>query len=500
MRYILVHDLGTSGNKATLFNTEGEIINSEVIAYETIYHDDVYVEQNPEDWWDAVIKSTKRLVQGIDTKDIAAISFSGHMQGMVCIGHEGELLYNSLIWMDQRAVAQTENLTSAISKDRIYEITGHRASPVYTLEKLMWLRDEAPEIYAKIHKVLNTKDYISYKLTGKLVTDYSDASGTNALDIRALVWSEEILSAADIPLRLFPELLGSTDIVGHVTEAAANLCGLEPGIPVVCGGGDGACGTVGAGSVKDGDAYCSMGTSAWVAMTTNVPLIDKQGTVFNIAHLIPGKYIPCGAMSSSGVAYQWGLNVFAKVEKVQAEAEGRSLHEIVEEEMSQSPVGANRLLFLPYLHGERSPRWNPDARGVFFGLTSGHSTRDMMRAILEGVAYNLGMIFDVFKAHHLIKEMNLIGGGVTKLQQQILCDVFDVPVNAIANSRYASAIGAAVAAGVGAGIYEDFSAVDKFIQINESYKPIEANVETYSELKKIFDQIYVNLVDVYDML
>lgn len=500
MAYILVHDLGTSGNKATLFTTEGVLLKSEVVTYETIYHSEVHVEQNPDDWWQSVIESTKRLVEGIDLEDIAVISFSGHMQGMVCLDESGDLLYNSLIWMDQRSVPQMEHLKSNISEDRVYEITGHRLSPIYTLEKLMWMRDEEPEVYNKIYKVLNTKDYITYKLTGQLVTDVSDASGTNAFDITKRCWSQEMLQAADIPLELLPEVHDSIDVVGYVTESAAEACGLIPGIPVVCGGGDGACGTVGAGCIEDGDAYCCMGTSAWVAMTTTVPVVDQKKAVFTFAHVIPGKLVPCGAMSSSGTAYQWGIDLFAKVEKLQADASGVSIHSLVEEEMRKSSVGANKLLFLPYLHGERSPRWDPDARGVFFGLTTNHTTGDMMRAITEGVAFNLGMIFDIFKEHHVVKEMNLIGGGVNQLQHQILCDIFNVPVNTIANSRSASAVGAAVVAGVGIGVFEDFGAVNKFIDHHETYHPIEANVATYRQLIHVFDDIYLNLKEVYKLL
>lgn len=500
MKYILVHDLGTSGNKATLFTTEGEIVKSEVATYETIYHGEVNVEQNPEDWWHSVIESTKRLVKGIKVEDIAVISCSGHMQGMVCIDKQGALLHNSLIWMDQRSVTQMEELKANISEDRVYEITGNRMSPVYTLEKLMWMRDNQPEIYSKIYKVLNTKDYITYKLTGALVTDYSDASGTHALDISNRCWSTEILAAAKVPLDIFPELHESIDIGGYVTESAAETCGLIAGIPVVCGGGDGACGTVGAGSINNGDAYCCMGTSAWVAITSNRPVIDKQKTAMNLAHVIPGKLIPIGPMSSSGVAYQWGVDLFAKVEKIKAEETGVSIHTLVEEEMRKSSVGANKLIFLPYLHGERSPRWDPQARGVFFGLTSNHTTGDMLRAILEGITFNLSLIFDVFKEHIDVKEVSLIGGGVNKLQQQILTDMFDVPVNTVANSRSALAVGAAVVAGIGAGVYKDFDAVNKYIELDETYKPIAENVTTYKPLKNIFDQVYLSLAEVYKKL
>lgn len=500
MKYILVHDLGTSGNKATLFSTEGSIIKSVVVGYETIYHDEVSVEQNPDAWWVSVVESTKQLVAGINIEDIEVISLSGHMQGLVLLDEEGGLLYNSLIWMDQRSTKQMEELELKITEDRMYEITGHRLSPIYTLEKLMWIRDEQAEIYHKISKVLNTKDYITYKLTGALVTDFSDASGTNALDISNRCWSQEILDSVDIPIKLFPEIHESIDIVGRLSSDAAECCGLVAGIPVVCGGGDGACATIGAGCIEEGDAYCLMGSSAQVAMTSDYPVIDPKKAIFNLAHVIPGKFIPCGAMTSSGIAYQWGLDLFAKEEKIEAEKKGISIHELVEESVGKSAVGANKLVFLPYLHGERSPRWNPKARGVFFGLTSNHTTDDMLRAILEGVAFNLGMIFDVFKDHVVVGEMNLIGGGVNSIAQQILSDIFEVPVNTVLNSRSASAVGAAVIGGVGVGLYKDFNAVHKFITINETYRPKEDHISTYAPLKEIFDQVYLNLESVYKLL
>lgn len=500
MNYILVYDLGTSGNKASLFSVEGRMVKSVVVSYETYYLDEISVEQNPDDWWKSVIEATKLLVADINVEDIKVISVSGHMQGMVLLDDCGDLLYNSLIWMDQRSGKQTKELESKISAERIREITNGGVSPIFTLEKLMWMRDEKPEIYKRISKVLNTKDYITYKLTGALVTDFSDGSGTGVLDIFNGCWSQEILDVVDIPIEIFPELHESIDVVGHVTKEAGEACSIMSGIPVVCGGGDGACATLGAGSIKHGDTYCLMGSSAQIAITSDFLIVDRKNPIPSLPHVIPGKFIPIGAMTSAGIAYQWGLDLFAKVEKLQAEDMGVSVHELVEEKVGKVTLGANKLVFLPYLHGERSPRNNPDARGVFFGLTSNHTTDDMLRAILEGIAFNLGRILDHLKGSIDIEKVNLVGGGASSLQQKILADVFGLPVTTVENSRSASAVGAAVIAGVGAGIYEDFDAVFKFIRLKETYIPKDADIAAYAPFKEIFDQVYLNLEKVYKLL
>ena len=497
MKYLLVHDLGTSGNKATLFNTDGQIVGSEIASYDTLYFKNYWVEQNPEDWWGAVTISSKRLLEKVDIKDVIAVSFSGQMQGAVCLDKDGNLLNNSIIWLDQRSVHQTKRLLERISAKEIYQITGHRPSPVYSLEKLMWLKENKPEVYLNTYKMLNSKDYLIYKLTGRFVTDYSDASGTNALDIKEKCWSEKILLVADISIDKLPDLLNSTDIAGYVTKQAAVECGLKEGTPVVCGGGDGVCATIGAGCINENDTYCCMGTSAWIATTSSKPIIDDGMVLFNFVHMIKDKYMPCGTMSSCGTSYQWALDVFAKDEQHLSENLGVISHEIVEIQTAKSPVGANGLIFLPYMHGERSPRWNPDAKGSFIGLTPNHNSNDMLRAVLEGVAYNLAAILKVFMTVQDISSISLIGGSTNNLWNQILCDAFNLRINTIENSRYATSIGAAVAGGIGVGEYNDFSSVAQFIKINNSYYPISENVNRYKALKVIFDESYFSLLGVF---
>lgn len=273
-KYLLAHDLGTSGNKATLYSTEGELVKSCVHSYDMLVSNNNWVEQRPEDFWNAVCVSTKELVQDIDVNDIAAISFSGQMMGCICVDKEGRALRNALIWADMRATKEEEMIRERISEEDFYHLTGHKISPSYGGQKLMWVKNNEPEIYENTYKMLNCKDYIILKLTGEFVTEYTDASSTNLLDLNKLEWSDRLLEVMGIDREKMPALLKSTDVAGTVTDEAAKACGLVSGIPVVCGGGDGVCAAVGTGCTKEGIAHSCMGTSSWISITTEKPIYD----------------------------------------------------------------------------------------------------------------------------------------------------------------------------------------------------------------------------------
>ena len=267
-KYLIAHDLGTSGNKASLFTTEGQYIGSTISEYGTDYFNANWAEQNPLDWWHAVCETNRLLTRNIDIKDVLAISFSGQMMGCVCVDRQGNVLRKAIIWADMRATKQADQILSKIDKDVFYRTTGHKCSSSYSIEKLMWVRDNEPDIYKNIYKSLNPKDYIVHRLTGKYLTDYSDASGTNAFDLNTFKWSETIFDAAGIDIDKFPEAVPSTYIAGEISEEIAAECGLYPGTKVVMGGGDGMCASVGAGSVSLGKTYNCLGSSSWIATTT----------------------------------------------------------------------------------------------------------------------------------------------------------------------------------------------------------------------------------------
>lgn len=500
-RYLLAHDLGTSGNKATLFTTEGELVKSILYSYKTDYFNNNWAEQDADDWWKAVCTTTSEILTGIDKSEVAAVSFSGQMMGCLCVDRNGKPLRKSIIWADQRAVKEANAIREKIDEKRFYKITGHRISPSYSLQKLMWIKSNQPEIYRDTYKMLNSKDYIIFKLTDRFVTDYSDATGTCILDLNTYKWSEELIIITGIDGDKLPELKKSTDVIGGVSEEAAKLTGLAVGTPVVCGGGDGVCATVGAGCIKEGSAYSIVGSSSWISMTTEKPIYDDQMRTFNWAHIVPGYVAPCGTMQAAGVSYNWLKTQICTSETKEAEEKGISPYEIINSQIEKSPAGANGLLFLPYLLGERSPRWNPNARGAFIGLTVEHKREDVLRSVLEGITLNLNVILDVFKKQTQIKELVVIGGGAKgKVWRQIMADVYNIRILKPNYLEEATSMGAAVTGGVGAGIFKDFEVVKKFIDIENIQEPIEENNIKYRQLVPIFDDCYDALLNVYEKL
>ena len=429
-KYLLAHDIGTSGNKATLFTVDGKLVKSEVASYELFVSNTNWAEQNADDWWRAVCESTKRLVVDIDVSQIAAVSFSGQMMGCNCVDKAGKPLRNAIIWADMRAEKQEEYIRSHIDEQRYYHITGHRISCTYGGPKMMWIKENEPEVYRNTYKMLNAKDYIILKLTNQFVTEYTDASSTCLLDLSRLEWSEELLSICGIDREKLPILLRSTDIAGVITSEAAKLTGLNAGTPVVCGGGDGACAAVGTGCVKEGIANICMGTSSWISVTTKEPVFDEKMTTMTWPHIVPEYVLPCGTMQCGGGSLSWAVKELCQLEAQQADGTEKKQYARVQEETLESPVGANGLLFLPYLIGERSPRWDANARGAFIGLTLSSNHGDMIRAVMEGVALNLDIILQSFIHNKCnIERLVMVGGGArNKVWGQILADVFCIPI------------------------------------------------------------------------
>lgn len=503
-RFVLAHDLGTTGNKAALFDEQGQLVANAFGGYQVIYPEPTWAEQNPADHWNAVANTTRQLLSKANVKpdEIAAISFSGQMMGCLAVGKDGTPLRNCIIWADQRGVKQAAQLAERVGEERAYRITGHRISPTYSAPKLMWLRDHEPDTFKQLHKMLHVKDYIAYRMTGKFVTDRSDACGTLLYNLEGRTWSEEMLDAARLDAAYLPEVHDSTDVVGELTREAAEALGLVPGIPVVIGGGDGASAAVGAGSVVEGPAYNYIGSSSWIAFAAPKPIYDPGRRIFNWAHMVPGMFSPCGTMQAAGGSYQWLRRQVAWSEGEEAEESGQDVYEIMNRRASESVPGAHGLLFLPYLQGERSPHWNPKARGGFVGLQVTHTRADLFRATLEGISLNLRTILQSFlDAGARIDEVTLIGGGAKgALWRQILADVYGRPTLRPRLLEEATSLGAAMAGGVGVGLYPDFSMVRQSIEIVDRHTPDPAAVALYNRLYPIFLKAYDELVPVFDAL
>lgn len=495
MQYLIAHDLGTSGNKATLFNTDGQLIKSVTCRYQTHFFNANWAEQNPEDWWQSFCQANHELLTGIDASKVVGLAFSGQMMGCVVVDRNGQALRPAIIWADQRSIEQEQKIRRVWDEQKFYRITGHRISAAYSLEKLMWIADNEPEIFAKTWKVLQPKDYIVARLTGRFVTDYSDASGTNCFDLNTFKWSEDILNSIGIDSSIFPDLHASTDVIGEVSEDLAQTCGLAVGTKVILGGGDGVCAAVGAGSVHENVAYNYLGSSAWIAFSSSKPVFDPLMRTYNWAHLVPNMITPNGTMQAAGNSYEFirqSLYGDYALDKV---------YSLMDAEARQSKIGANGLIYLPYLLGERSPRWNPDARGAFVGLKMEHTRGDMVRAGIEGILMNLSLILDVFKSEADIKEINVIGGlAKGSLVSELMTDIYGLPSHRLKALDEATSMGAAVAAGIGSGVFENFNAIDRFIAFQERMHPNLEHHQQYEAVKHAFEHTYQALLPVYQTL
>jgi xylulokinase len=498
--YLLAHDLGTSGNKGTLYTPEGRLVASHACSYPTRYFNGNWAEQNPEDWWRAICVSTRKLLEqaAVRPADIAVVALSGQMMGCTPVDDQGNALRPSILYCDQRATEQANEILSRIGAVSFYRIAGHRVSASYTLEKLMWIRDHEPDVFSRTAKTLCAKDYINCLLTGRMATDYSDASGTNAFDLNSFRWSEEILSAARLAPELFPEPMESSAILGAVTARAASQTGLKEGTPVAVGGGDGSCAGVGVGCIRPGSAYNYLGSSSWIALTVKEPIVDPAMRTMNWAHCVPGYLHPSGTMQTAGATHKWIRETLCAKEEMEAGRSGRDVYELLDEAIAGVPAGSRGVLFLPYLLGERTPWWNPDARAAFVGLGLATEREDLLRAALEGVSMNLGLILNIFRNHVPIDAVTMIGGGARSgVWRQMLADVFACPVRPLNYLEEATSMGAAVIGGVAVGLFSSFDVIDRFVRLEEAALPRAEQAAVYAALMPIFEKAYRSLIDVY---
>ncbi|MCJ7737837.1 MAG: xylulokinase [Anaerolineae bacterium] len=502
--HVIAHDLGTTGNKATLYNQDGNLVGSTFAGYGTEYAQVNWAEQNPDDWWQAVSISTHQLLldTGIRRNDVACLTFSGQMMGCVPVDRHARPMRNAIIWADQRAVEQVARIAERISPEDVYRVTGHRLSASYSLAKILWLRDHQPEVFAHTHKFVHAKDALVARLTGEFVTDPGDASGMNLYDLETGDWARSILEVADLDPEKLPAIRPSTSIVGTVRPAVADEIGVAAGTPVVIGSGDGPCATAGAGVVGKGSAYNYIGSSAWIALASDKPILDPSRRTFTFAHLVPGLFMPTGTMQAAGTSYQWLRDQLCPLEVRSASDLDISPYELMNLEASQSPPGANGLIYLPYLMGERSPRWNPRARGAFVGLTVRHTRADLIRSVLEGVTMNLRVILDAFRMQGAdIDAIRVIGGGARgRFWNQILADVYGIPILRLAVLEEATSMGAALAGGVGVGLYSDFNVIEAMNPVSETIEPNPVSQRAYEDIYPIFDATYHALAPIYDMI
>lgn len=493
----MAHDLGTTGNKATVHSRDGRILASVTHPYETTYRKGGVVEQDPADWWDSVCQASRDLLArtGAAASSIEAVALSGQMMGVVLVGTDGRPTRPSIIWADTRSGAQCARLIDAVGAERGYEILGHRLNPTYSLSKLMWIGEHEPESLEAASKMCLAKDYVVFRLTGVLATDPSDASGTNAYDQGSRGWSEELLSAAHLPLSLFPDIVESTAVIGHVSADSALATGLLAGTPVVMGGGDGPMAAVGAGVVEESDgAYAYLGSSSWVSFSAAEPVLDlPQMRTMSFNHVVPDCYVPTATMQAGAGSLGW-------VSDLLAERDEPGRFERLIASAAEVEAAAEGLFFLPHLLGERSPYWNPAARGAFVGLGRHHGPDHLTRAVLEGVAFNLATCVNAFSEHgRPLDSIDAIGGGAASATWlQILADVWGCTVRRRSVVEEANSLGSAITAGVGVGLFPDFTIARELSEVLSVYEPVPERHVAYQEAHHRFLDAYARLEPWFD--
>ncbi|WP_426323206.1 xylulokinase [Microbacterium sp. E-13] len=486
---IIAHDLGTTGNKATLVDETGVVVAATTVAYSTDFGSHGKAEQDPGAWWHAVAEATRTLLARVPgaRERIAAVSFSGQMMGAVFLDGAGEPVRPAMIWADTRSTAQADLLIDRIGMSDGYAITGHRLNATYSLPKIMWLRDNDPDAFGRTRRVVCAKDYVAYRLTSELATDPSDASGMNAYDQRSGTWSEDILTAADLAPSLFAPIVQSTAVVGVVTADAARITGLLAGTPVVMGGGDGPMAALGTGIVDSGSgAYAYLGSSSWVSYASSAPLHDPQMRSMTFNHVVPGMFVPTATMQAGGASLQWIVEIL--------QPEGGDYAQLLRAAAGAS-ASADGLFFLPHLLGERSPYWNPHARAAFVGLARHHSQANLTRAVLEGIAFNLYSGLRAFTDNGArISTVQVIGGAARSDEVlSLLSDIWGMGIRRRALVDEATALGAAIVGGVGVGVFDGFQIAERLSRTTGTFSPSETAHPTYVDAHASFVDAYRRL-------
>nr|QGT51409.1 xylulokinase [uncultured Spirochaetaceae bacterium] len=494
MAYLIGVDLGTSGTKTVLFAEDGTVAASCTIEYPLYQPQNGWAEQDPLDWWNAVCGTTKAVIAkaGISAGEIKGVGLSGQMHGLVMLDKGGSVLRKSIIWCDQRTAKECEEITQKVGAENLIKITANPALTGFTASKIMWVKNNEPEIYEKCAHILLPKDFIRYKLTGEFATEVSDASGMQLLDVPNRKWSEQVLDALGIDKSLLGKVYESPEITGKVTKAASETTGLAEGTAVVGGAGDNAAAAVGTGTVFDGKAFTTIGTSGVVFAHTSKLSIDPKGRVHTFCCAVPGAWHVMGVTQGAGLSLKWFRDNFCHEEMVAAAGMKKDPYFLMDKQAEQIPIGSDRLLYLPYLMGERTPHLDPNCRGVFFGLSAMHTRQHLLRAVMEGVTFSQRDSVEVLREMGVsIDEMLACGGGGSSaLWRQMLADVYGCPVKTVV-SKEGPALGVAILAGAGTGVYSSVQdGCAAVIKTNPPQNPISQNSAEYEKFYNIYRALY----------
>lgn len=489
MDSILAYDFGTGGIKASLFDETGACRASGFDAYDTFYPASGFHEQSPEDWWRATVRSTRLLAGQVGEdamKRVRAIGISGHSLGVVPLDAAGNLLRDRVpIWSDSRADAEARAFFKTIDEIRWYETTGCGFPPgLYSVFKLMWFRVHEPEWFNRMEVALGTKDYVNYLLTGVKATDNSYASGSGVYSLANRAYDPAFVAASGLPESVFPKIVPATQVLGTLTPAAAAELGLPQSVQVVAGGVDNSCMALGAGAYKEGRAYNSLGSSSWIAVSSAKPVIDKTTRPYVFDHVVPDQYASALAIFSAGTSHTWLRDVLGAEDFAQMDAQAE-----------KSGTGANGLFFNPSLAGGSSLDATPKIRGAFANLDLRHTRGDIVRSVMEGIAFGLRGALDSLRALVPVAEpLTLVGGGAkSALWRQIYADVYGLRVVRTEIGQQAAALGAAAVAGVGCGLWPDFDIVDRVTRVMNEETPDPKSSAEYGRLYSRYRSLTAHL-------
>ena len=495
MPYLIGIDSSTTATKALLIDETGAIVAVAASEYDFQTPHPLWSEQDPALWWNGTVASVRQVLaeSGVDPAAVVGVGLTGQMHGLVLLDAAGEVLRPSILWNDQRTASQCDEIRARLGKSELVRITGNDALTGFTAPKILWVQENEPEIYARIHQILLPKDYVRYKLTGDFATDRAGAGGTLLVELASRDWSPAVVEALDIRPEWLPPTHEGTQITGVISTAAAEATGLKAGTPVVGGGGDQAAGAVGVGAVEEGIVALSLGTSGVVFASADSPIYEPEGRLHAFPHSLPGKWHLMGVMLSAAGSLRWYRDTLAP---------GVAYDDLLAP-AAAIPTGSDGLLFLPYLTGERTPHPDPLARGAFIGLTVRHSQAHMTRAVLEGVAFGLRDSFELMKAAGLsaIRQVRVSGGGArSPLWRQILADVLGSELVTV-NTTEGAAYGAALLAGVGAGFWPDGeTACRETVRVTGSTTPDADAVAVYEKAYGVYRGLYPALKGTFERL
>ncbi len=489
MKFVIGVDLGTSAVKVVLLNQSGEIVQEVSKEYPLIQQKDGYSEQNPNEWIEKTTDALKELVEKFegDVSSIEGISFSGQMHGLVLLDENKQVLRNAILWNDTRTTEQCEQIYQLVGEEKLLDITKNPALEGFTLPKLLWVKQYEPNTLEKAETFMLPKDYLRYKMTAEIHMEYSDAAGTLLLNVAEKKWSDEICELVGLNKKLCPPLVESTACVGTITESFAKSTGLHTTTKVFAGGADNACGAVGSSILSEGKTLCSIGTSGVVLSYEETNDRDFSGKVHYFNHSKENAFYTMGVTLSAGHSLSWFRDTFARGEEFTSLLEG----------LADVSIGANGLLFTPYLVGERTPHADSIIRGSFIGMDASHKRIDFARAVIEGITFSLRESIDIFReSGKTIDTIISIGGGAKNdTWLQIQADVFNSKIVKLKNEQGA-AMGAAIIAAYGVGWYDSLEeCAANFVSYDKTFEPITENVEKYNELFNLYKMVYNNTKD-----